>query len=524
VQPKTSSRGRLFTAGLVVGIATVVLAVLIVAPGCGPGKQEATTAPAGKPFQDVVVKVACPGGPHGDLVARFVGRFGRAWSARSGARLEVVTYDPVSGPQQGQPADVWIISPAGMPHWAAGNLLQPVPAEIVNSPAFGWKQVVPLYRHILLLWDNRVYGLPLLGETWLTFYRRDLFEDPRHRSGYKAFLAEKKLPDRELGGPQSWEEFADIAEYFNDKKRPGMDHPSRSLPPLPEREDLDRLFYSVAAPFVRRAIKEDEQPRPSDAEVYPFHYDLDGSQARVNSAGFVHALELLWRLQACRPVGKASEPLQAFLDGEAVLCLASPAWISRFQDAQSRVRGRFGFCPVPGSDRFYLPTGEPRTAPKGGNRIPYLGAGGWLGVVPRAAAQPKAAFDLLADLSGPETSRKVVLEPAFGGSGFREDHFAAGPGWNAFDLDTTHTEALRLTVKDTMSAALLNPVVRLRTPDEHTHMQAMVKSVQSALTGSTPARKALDDAAAAWQELDKKKDAAQRRRDYRLSLGLTDTR
>src|SRR5262249_29377465 len=58
----------------------------------------------------------------------------------------------------------------------------------------------------------------------------------------------------------------------------------------------------------------------------------------------------------------------------------------------------------------------------GGNFVPYLGAAGWVGGVPRSNPHPDAAFALLAFLSSPRISRDVVIEPSWGGGAFRRDH------------------------------------------------------------------------------------------------------
>ena len=177
--------------------------------------------------------------------------------------------------------------------------------------------------------------------------------------------------------------------------------------------------FSPWPPRTRRALSEGEwqRQRPPDDEVFAFHYDWTTGQPRVETPGFLHALSLLQRLQKFRvPPG---QPPGKFSAGRAVLCIASPAWIGRFQEAGSPVAGKFAFCRVPGSGQFFdYRTGKATPVP-GNQFVPYLGASGWLGVVSQSAGHPEAAFDLLAHLSDPETSRKVVVEPAWGGGAFR---------------------------------------------------------------------------------------------------------
>jgi len=233
----------------------------------------------------------------------------------------------------------------------------------------------------------------------------------------------------------------------------------------------------------------------------------------------VHGLQVLQHLQALRGRGTSPEPAAAFERGEAVLCLASPSWINRFQES-SLVRGKFGFCRPPGSTHFFAyRTGEKGVAP-GGNYVSYLGASGWLSVVPRQSAHPEAAFELAAALSSPKLSREIVIEPAWGGGVYRRDQLETRTGWQSFGLGD-RTEALVDTLREiTVHSQIKNPVLKLRIPDARAHQEAVDAEVRRALLQGKNAQQALADAAARWRNLDGQKHDKTRRTDYRLSLGL----
>jgi multiple sugar transport system substrate-binding protein len=479
--------------------------------GC---RSRATDIPetADRPFEGTVVRVACPD----DSTEKVVARYGARWSSEQGARLETVRYDPAAGPEKGPKADLWLMTPAAMPARANADQLYPVP-EGVTAPgaSYRWDDLLPLYRYKLLVWDRKVYALPILGDATLCFYREDLFDDQQQQAGFK-----KKF-GRELAAPETWEQFAQIAEYFHGQKRPGIDAPCPSLPPLPENDmDLDRQFYLVAAPFVRLAVREEDRKPPPDVELFSFNYDLETGAVRIDTPGFVHALRVLQRLQAYRPPGTAPEPAMSFQKGEAVLCLAGPAWIPRFQENRN-LRGKFGLCQVPGSLQvFNYRTGTPQ-AVAGGNRPPYLGSGGVIAVVPKTNPQPAAAFALAADLGNPKTSRDVVIEPAWGGGVFRLEHLGR-LGWQAFDLDNKKTERLLETLHETaVHAQVKDPVICLRTPDERSHREALDAEIRAALTSGKDAADTLRAAADRWRKLDAGKDVRAKLAEYRLSLGLS---
>ena len=237
---------------------------------------------------------------------------------------------------------------------------------------------------------------------------------------------------------------------------------------------------------------------------------LASGKVRIDGPGFVHALQLLQRCQPFR--GDAD----AFQKGEAVFALVPVSALEQIQRS-AKLHGRLGITRIPGSHKvFDYNTGQLVAIPTG-NFVPYVGAMSLLGVVPEASAQSEAAFALLEYLSGPETSRDIVVEPAWGGGVYRRDHLEIG--WQALGLDTPKTgqlvDILRATYLHT-----LNPVERLRIPEEREHQKALLKEVRAALLQGKDAGQALTDAAKAWAALDAKTEPKTRILEYRLSLGL----
>jgi len=346
-----------------------------------------------------------------------------------------------------------------------------------------------------------------------------LFQDSGIREDYRKTHSSELPPPGK--GPRTWQEFADIAEYFNKQKRPGIDHPCPGLPPLPANDDeLDREFYSIVACFAHRAIREDDPKPPPDDEVFSFHYDLETGAPRIKSPGFVHGLQMLRRLQGYRPALPSANPAESFLKGEAVLCLASPSWIGRFQN-EPGLKEKFGLCRPPGSRRVCDYQGGAELDVREGNFVPYLGGGGWVAVVPRSNTEPEAAFALAAALGDPETSREIVIEPEWGGGVFRRQHLETAAGWQAFRLGDKTEKLLEILREIIVHPRVKNPVVRLRIPDEREHQAAILSEVRQAVLGGKAPAKALGDAFLHWQEIDSKKDTKLRRSEYRLSLGLS---
>jgi multiple sugar transport system substrate-binding protein len=519
MQPKSPARTLLF----------FTLLGTVFAGGCRPKPLPEQPPP---PYEGVSLRVACPreasapvraGTKHGteSTVAAIVHSASRAWAARQGAPVETVLYDRADGPEKVE-ADVWVVRPAEMPRWAAAGRLAPVPAALTaREGAFGpSSDLLPIYRDPLLYWDRKAYALPLLGEAPICCWRGDLLED---RDNQEAF---QKKYGRKLGPPASWEEFADIAEFFNGRPRKGQPEGAPSLPPLPESDDeLDRTFFALAAPLARQALLKEEGAEDRLEEIFSSQYDAKTGKARIGTPGFVEALRLLQRLQKCRPAEASADPDEAFRSGRAVLCLTEASALAGFQKSAA-VRDRFEVGPPPGSLRSFRHAAGQWQEYHEVNRVPYLGASGWLAVVPVAPAggrteQVEAAFALVADLGGRETSGQIVIDPRWGGGATREDHLERAR-WDSFDLDARRTAALREALRQTLQhRGLRNPVYRLRTPDEASHRAALLAAVRAALKDpNADPSAALAAVDKQWAELDQARGEATHLAEYRISLGL----
>jgi ABC-type glycerol-3-phosphate transport system substrate-binding protein len=482
--------------------AGALAALYIAVAGC----ERTIPPPAPPPFHGAVVKVACP-----PALAELLRAQSRAWQARQQAAVEHVG--------ESDRADVRIVHPQALAGPAAAGKLAVLPAawQERGNP-FDWAAQLPAYREQLLLWDGKAFAVPLVGESPVCLYRADLFAEARHQQGYKEAQAKAHAPGHDLRAPLTWDEFARIAEYFQ-RHAPGG-KPAPSLPPLPEgAAELDRLFCTVAASCARRAVRLDELAgREHLDEVFSFHCDQKTGAPRIAGPGFVAALRLLQRLQACRPAGTHPRPIEAFRDGRAVLCIADASALHAIQQVPA-LRDKVGVCPVPGSARYFTSAGQERPARDGVNRVPYLGGAGWLAAVPADAASPEAAFDLLADLAGPARSMQITLEPASTGP-TRTDQVLR-ERWDAFDLDAERTRALREAVSRTvLEHGLKNPVLCLRTPDALALRDDLVEQVRAALLHGEDAAAALQAAARRWNQRIAARGKDVHLRDYRISLGL----
>lgn len=420
---------------------------------------------------------------------------------------------------------MWIVPPASLPRWAAADQLLPVPEAISQrGTPFEWNGLLPLYRELLLKWDRKPFGLPIVGESSVCLFRDDLFSLPewqdKFRVWHEARRQKTKDPPCLFRAPATWQEFATLAEFFREHHPSGK--PGPSLPPLPaDSAALDRLYYQVASSFARRAVRPDEPQGPDHQDlVFSFHYDLQTGQPRLATPGFVAALDLLRRLQACRAPGTAAQPEQALIQGQAVLAIADAGWLVEVQK-QPALRDKVGAAPVPGSTTYFTPKGEEKVLTEGFNRVPYLGGAGWLAVVPKTAGNPAAAWHLLADLAGPARSGQIALEPRWGGGPTRQEQVLR-ERWDAFALDGPRSRALKDALNRTVvTSALKNPAYCLRLPEEAGHRAILDAGLRRVLLENAESAPILREVVGKWQELDKQRGAETVRVEYRMSLDLS---
>lgn len=477
--------------------------------GCSVKLPQTSSPP---PHAGSTVRVACPDEASGRLISLH----SRGWQSRQQAKVEVVGPPAHLKPNQWPQADVWVVPAADLGALVAADLLEPLPGSVTAADAsYGWMSLLPLYREKLLIWNRIPYALPLIGDAPMCCYRSDLLADTKQATAFE------KQYERKLGPPVTWLEFEQIAgHFFQVQGRP-------SLPPLPADDaGLERLYYTIAAGFARRALTDEEAiPAEERERLFSFDYDLRTGQPRIAGPGFLHALQVMQRLQKYRAQA-GSSPEDAFARGDAVLCLTDAWALARFQDSRtSKVRDKVGICRVPAAEGFFGSTGAMIAAGSRGNQGPYLGAGTWLAVVPKSAASSEAAVSLLTDLSGRETCAETVIDtsPAsrWAGGALRLDQLEERTRWDAFDLDKDRTGDLKEALRKTLQyRGVKNPVLCPRTPLAAERRKVLVKELRAALQPSGDAAAALHRVEAAWVELDKKYGPEKALEDNRVSQGL----
>src|SRR5438093_60590 len=88
-----------------------------------------------------------------------------------------------------------------------------VAALMMTSPAFADEDAA--FKD-WMMYNGKIYGLVVDGDVLVTYYRKDLFEDPDNQAAFKAKYG------HDLAPPKSYKEFGDIACFLTAKYQPSL--------------------------------------------------------------------------------------------------------------------------------------------------------------------------------------------------------------------------------------------------------------------------------------------------------------
>jgi multiple sugar transport system substrate-binding protein len=198
---------------------------------------------------------------------------------------------------------------------------------------------------------GKLYALPYVGNSQIYFYRKDLF-------------TKYHLPP-----PERWDDVLAAARVIVQEKIYG--YVMRAAQGNAVVSDFLPLFWAFGAEMF------DAAGRPT-----------------LNSPAGIAALKFMLELGKYSPPGyvsfNADEVAAHLLQGSAAQTINWPAWIPALRDAaKSKVVGKIEITTVPGQ-----------------NRPGQAEIGNWLVAIPKAARQPKTAFDFLLWATSPEQMRQ----------------------------------------------------------------------------------------------------------------------
>jgi multiple sugar transport system substrate-binding protein len=378
-------------------------------------------------------------------------------------------------------------------------------------PKWDIEEVLPGPQE-LLMYGGKKYMVANDHDGQVMYYRRDLFENPEHRRAFK------KKYGYELREPRTWDEFTDMAEYFNGKDLNGDGKPDSGVTmALKVGEQGMFHFMSFSAPFIIG---------PENPSLYWF--DPNSMKPLIDSPGHVRALEKLVGLVQYGPQAMTSwslgENWDSFLRGEAALTFTWGDLGALAQQKGSMVRGKVGAAPIPGTMEYYnTQTGEWVKTSKP-NVVGNTTGGSWAGVISKFSKAPEATYFLLALMATKAKSKVYAARGWDGVDPGRYFHFLPPDGtgqlktYLAAGWDKGDAREYLGAYFDNYNNKQQFPYMRI--PGTFEYWTSLDKHLSEAETGQADPEQALKDTADEWEETTDRLGRNNQLNIYKTSLGL----
>lgn len=395
----------------------------------------------------------------------------------------------------------------------AGDFIMPYDDYYTDErfPQWDIEDVLPGPRS-LLEYGGQKYMVANDHDGQVMYYRRDLLEDPAHQEAFKAAFG------YDLAVPQTWDQFRDVAEYFNGKDLNGDGTPDSGLT-MHLKVGGQGMFHfmSFSAPFVIG---------PDNPNLYWF--DPETMEPLLYSPGHVKAMKTLIDLVDYGPEAmmgwSLGESWDYFLRGEAALTFTWGDLGALAQQEGSQVRGKTGSAPLPGTDEYFdIATGEWVKTDEP-NMVGNTTGGSWAGVISKFSDAPEATYYLLALMATKEKSLVYAARGWDGADPGRFSHFLApdgtatledylAAGWDEQDI-TDYTKAYY----GNFNAP--NQFPYLRIPGTFEYWTALDIHLSEAATKQITPEEALQATVADFEQITDRLGREQQLEVYRASLGL----
>ena len=447
----------------------------------------------------------------------------RAWEEATGATIEWIdvtqadSYPRASQAIASGTVDFDVLEGSGT--WEGeilgGGYCVPMPDWVRNAPEYDFDDIVPYLQGPTRTWDGVMYGASIDGDMHHFNYRSDIFSSPELAEAWAAEGGEG-----EWGPPQTWQQVQAYSEFLSGREFDGQDTYG-ILDVLARGGGVSNFFFiSRASAYVKH---------PDDPAVF---FDPTDMTPKINSPGFVRALEDMIAAVEWAPPDQTNADLLKTL-GDFLAGSGSMAhwWAdigsNVYTSTNSIVQDKVGFSILPGSPDVYnwetqswdTVSGTGAAGEMGDyNYAPYLAFLGW-GLYVMTAAEERgvsdAAWDLVKHLTGRDISMWMMVYPS-GMNPWRTSHFD-GAEWTVAGYPEDYAQAYLNSIMDSYNHP--NRIVDLRIPGTGQYWILMEDAWTRAITGEVDPQTALDEAAAAWDELTDQLGRENQLALYQASIG-----
>ncbi|RLE31237.1 hypothetical protein DRJ27_02125 [Candidatus Acetothermia bacterium] len=352
---------------------------------------------------------------------------------------------------------------------------------IKTGDDFAFGDYLPGFRDFHNMWGGKIYSVTLDGDTFLLYYRKDLFENPEERAAFKAKYG-YELPDP----PKTWDQVVDLAEFFTRKKGEKLAGSvlTKDFYGYADQAKRGRVYYWYLFRYI-----------PFSAPN-PHYFDPETMEPLINSPAAVAALENMKKLLEYSPPGvlgwEWDELFNAAMkDGRVAMWIHWPDEGRRFSElaplpVENPPTPKLGIAPTPG-------------VVKDGTYYQYtLVDSAWVASICADSKNKDAAWAVLNYMFGAgAVSLKWVMSPESGWDPNRYSHVNS-PLWRAKvpGIDK---------FLDTEVQAMQNGFPCLKIPGAFEYMDKLDLYISKYLAGEIKtAKEALDKVAEEWKKITKR--------------------
>jgi multiple sugar transport system substrate-binding protein len=359
--------------------------------------------------------------------------------------------------------DALNVVPAWMPDLANAGALEVLDPYVDK---FGYRAelqtIAPTYRDNQMTHDGKIYAFPDDGDTFVFYYRKDIFGDATNQAEFKA------KHGYDLAPPKTWKEFSEIGQFLTDKYAPGMYGAAFFRQPPYGMFMFQERFRNEGGRF----------------------FDAETMKATINSDIGVQVLEGMRAENKFMPPGVEQfgfvENLAAFLSGQTAMTISWPPygrWAAGYGTDEevlswvpkSTIAGKVGYALPPGGH-------------------PELAAGFALSVA-STSKNKEAAYLFIQWLNSEEISMQRVQLPYALRDPFRDSHFTSAE----YQAKWPDAKEYLAVLKQGSETGLLD--LSLLQTDKY---EEVLRQAISKLWGGEDAKSILDAAAAEWDAITEK--------------------
>lgn len=351
-------------------------------------------------------------------------------------------------------------------------------------------------------WAGRQLAMPVDGDNQLSYYRRDIIEDPGLSAAYQKEFGKPLAP------PATWDDFMNIARFFGDG--------SHGVYGVVEayKHGGQAFWY-----YMSNCVAYCSVP----GEKGGLFFNPENLKPLIDDPGHVKGMENYAEAIKYGPSGMinfdSNEVRQRFAAGEAVLGIDwdDTPIIGELQPG-SKVKGKIGSQFLPGTNQVWDYRKKKWVTTPQLNRPAWLAYGGWCGVIPKKAHNIDLSYKYLSFVASPSFSLKMVTAPNSGMNPYRKSHFSNVNAWKEAGYPEPDLDQYLAAMKKSDSDP--NAVHDMRLPGAATFQDDTEVAAQQVVSGQMSAKAALSQLAQKWNQVNQQKGMQKQLKEYKASLNL----